>query len=339
MTVVPLSVVIPARDASATLPRCLEALRRAAPAGTEVVVVDDGSTDDTGEIARRFGASVVPREQPGGPARARNAGLARSAGPIVLFVDADVEVAPDALDRVLKAFAEDPGLSGVFGSYDDAPSAGTLVSDYRNLLHHFVHQHAHTESTTFWAGLGAARRPALEDCGGFDERYTRPSIEDIVLGARLTAKGHRIRLDKHLRGTHLKRWTLPAVIRTDILARARPWSRLLLRDGALPRDLNLQRRHRASGVLVWLTVGFAMGAAAMPSWRLGMAVVSLCALCGLAALNLDFYRFLAARRGVRFAVAAFPLHALYYAYAAGTFAWCCLEYGAYRVMRRTPPHG
>src|SRR5690606_21522571 len=129
-----------------------------------------------------------------GPARARNAGAMMARASVVLFVDADVEVAPDTLTRVIATFEQNPDLSAVYGSYDDDPAAGTLVSDYRNLLHHFVHQRAQEESTSFWAGLGAVRVEALRQCGGFDERYNHASIEDIELGARLAAMGRRIRL-------------------------------------------------------------------------------------------------------------------------------------------------
>ena len=58
-----------------------------------------------------------------------------------------------------------------------------MVSQYRNLLHHFVHQHGHAEASTFWAGCGAIRRAAFDAVGGFDAaRFPRPSIEDIELG-------------------------------------------------------------------------------------------------------------------------------------------------------------
>lgn len=339
MILPPLSVVVPAHNAATTLPRCLAAITSSAPKGTEIIVVDDGSTDDTAAIARGFGATMVHHDHATGPARARNAGVARSNATVVLFVDADVEVAGDAIERVLDTLNAHPDLSAVFGSYDDSPAAGTLVSDYRNLLHHFVHQQANEASTSFWAGLGAIRRSVLDACGGFDERYAQPSIEDIELGARLSAAGRRIRLDKSVRGTHLKRWTLAGVVRTDVLARARPWTLLLLKGGSLPRDLNLKPQHRASGVLVWVPAIAAAGALVHPQWRAALAGVALVAIGSVAVLNLDFYRFLARRRSLAFAAASFPLHALYYACASATFAWCGIEHAARRLMARARGSG
>ncbi len=329
-----LSVVVPARDASFALPRCLAAIGRSARADVEVIVVDDGSVDDTGAIAEQFGATLIRLDESGGPARARNVGWRAAKGQVVMFVDADVEVAPGAVSRVLAAFDADVELSAMFGSYDDEPR-GTLVADYRNLLHHFVHQQSNTASASFWAGLGAVRRSALLSVGGFDEAFRRPSIEDIDLGARLAAAGHRIRLDKQLQGKHLKCWTLLQVVRTDVLDRALPWSRTILRRGALPRDLNLRRHHRLSAFLVWLGVGHfaAIPAPVSSSVRLWLASIAVCSVFVAIVANLRFYRFLAARRGVRFACAAIPLHLLYYAYASATFAWCSIEHVAERLLK------
>ena len=108
-----------------------------------------------------------------------------------MFVDADVEVHPDALERIRIAFS-DPATTAVFGSYDDSPSVPTTVSTFRNLLHHHVHQTNPGPTTSFWTGLGAVRRTAFEEIGGFDaERYRVPSIEDIDLGRRLVERARR----------------------------------------------------------------------------------------------------------------------------------------------------
>jgi GT2 family glycosyltransferase len=323
-----LSVVIPAHDAAGTLADCLRAVKRSAGGRAEVIVVDDGSTDDTGEIARRAGVELVRHVAPKGPARARNAGARRAAAPIVLFVDADVALAEEAIPRVLDAFTAAPDLAAVFGSYDDAPASRSLVSDYRNLLHHFVHQTSQEESTSFWGACGAVRTTAFFAVGGFDERYERPSIEDIELGSRFARAGFRVRLDKQLVGRHLKRWTLARVVLVDIRDRAYPWARLILRHGRMPADLNLQHAHRLSAVLVWLGVASAVGL--MAGWPPGQQGALLLAAGGSAAgvtvLNRGFYRFLLQRRGVCFTLGAALLHALYYAYASATFAWCWVRY-------------
>ena len=330
---------MPARNAAETLPICLEAAQRAAAGRAEFIVVDDGSSDQTGEVARVTGATVIRHDEASGPARARNVGVKAASAEIILFLDADIVLADDSITRVLDAFSTDAGLAAVFGSYDDAPAGRRLVSDYRNLLHHFIHRSSREDSGSFWAGCGAVRKAVFLAVGGFDERYKRPSIEDIELGRRLALAGHRARLDKRITGRHLKEWTLARVVTVDVRDRAYPWARLMLREGRIPLDLNLQYRHRVSAVFVWLAIACAVGL--LVEWITGGPMrLQAMLLSGLAAgtigvilLNHGFYRFLIARRGVWFAVGAFFLHALYYAYASATFAWCWACHQTNRVVR------
>lgn len=278
-----ISVVVPATDRPATLPRCLEALHDAG-AG-EIVVVDS------------------PHRLP--VCDARNSGAERATGEVVVFVDADVEVHPDALDRVRAVFDADPGLTALFGSYDDAPSRGGAVAAFRNLLHHHVHQSSPGPVQTFWSGLGAVRRDAFLAAGGFDAaRFPLPSVEDIDLGARLTAAGARIELHPAIQGTHLKAWTLRSMVETDFARRGVPWVALQLRSGGHgSAALNLGWRHRASA-LASLTA--AVGVLAR---RPAVAAGGLVVLLGL---NQEFYRLLARRRGPREAVLGIGLHALHH---------------------------
>jgi glycosyltransferase involved in cell wall biosynthesis len=173
------SVIVPAYNRSRELRECLSALSRSVPPPLESIVVDDASTDDTSSVATEHGAIVLRLARNAGPAAARNAGGRAAQGDIVLFVDSDVVVAPEAIRRVVKAFEDDPALAAVFGSYDRRPRAPGLVSRYRNLLHHYTHQIGNPEAGTFWSGCGAIRRSVFVGVGGFDAaRSPRPSIED-----------------------------------------------------------------------------------------------------------------------------------------------------------------
>ncbi|HEV2076012.1 MAG TPA: glycosyltransferase family A protein, partial [Thermoleophilaceae bacterium] len=224
-----LSVVVPATDRPPTLARCLDAIRAAAGPLDEVIVVDESA--------------------PLGPAAARNAGVERASRDAIVFVDSDVEVQADALERIRAALGPSSGLDAVFGSYDDQPAVRGIVSLFRNLLHHHVHQSSAGPATTFWAGLGAIRRASFLEVGGFDaRRYRRASIEDIDLGVRLASGGGRILLDPMLRGRHLKRWTLSRMVATDFARRGAPWVALRLRTGVGSTDLNLGWRHRLSAL-------------------------------------------------------------------------------------------
>jgi GT2 family glycosyltransferase len=155
-------------------------------ADVDFIVVDDASSDDPAAVATPMGARILRLADNVGPAAARNRGARHARGDILLFVDADVVVAPGALERVVQVLRSRRDVAAVFGSYDADPAADGIVSRYKNLLHHFVHQEGNVEASTFWAGCGAIRRAAFEAVGGFDEkRFRHPSIEDIDLGYRL----------------------------------------------------------------------------------------------------------------------------------------------------------
>jgi len=251
-----ISVVIPAYNAGPCLDECLNALARQDTPPGEVIVVDDGSTDESIARAAKHGVTILKTSGRRGPAEARNLGARAARGKILFFLDADVCPHQDAISRVAAAFA-DPTLDAVIGSYDDDPSSRDFLSQYKNLMHCFVHQTARSEASTFWSGCGAIRREVFLEFSGFDESYKRPAIEDIELGYRLRSANRRILLDRSLHVKHLKRWTFWSLVKSDVLDRGIPWTELILRDQNMPNDLNLQISQRVSIGLVYLMLGLA----------------------------------------------------------------------------------
>ena len=323
------SIVVPVRDGGEAFVQALAALGRLSPAPHEIIVVEDGRQRDG--CAYPAYVSVVRQPEARGPAAARNAGARRATGDVLFFLDADVVAAGDAIGRLGPAFS-DPAVDAVFGSYDRHPPAPGFVSQFKNLVHHYVHQHAREDAQTFWSGCGAIRRAVFERLGGFDERFTAPSVEDIELGMRLRREGGRIRLLKSLQVTHLKQWTLVSTIRTDVLCRAVPWTRLLLAEAVLPNDLNVSRRARAAAALTGL-MAVAMSVAPLAPRALLLAAALAAALI---ALDWPLWRFFAAERGWWFAVRAMPMQWLYYLYSSAAFLWVAVtERGAAPTRVRT----
>lgn len=334
-----LSVIIPVYNGAGFLRRSLAALAASTYRDYELLVADDGSTDNSAAVARAAGARVLPLAGPGGPARARNHAARAATGDVLFFVDADVCVHPDTLARVAAHLATHPEAVAVMGSYDDAPADPGFVSQYKNLFHHYIHQHSRQRAWTFWAGCGAVRRDVFLAAGGYDESYTRPCIEDIELGARLAAAGHRIDLEPSIQATHLKRWTLANLVRTDVFDRAVPWLALMRQTGHMPPDLNITWAHRASVVLASLAalaVVVAGAAAALGHGEAAAVAALVPCICAVAllALNLDLYRFFARKRGLLFALRAVPLHWFYYLYCA---AGVLLAVGS--ILGRRPASG
>jgi glycosyltransferase involved in cell wall biosynthesis len=327
-----LSVIVPARNAALHLPRCLDALNRNRGVAFEVLVVDDGSTDATPRIAERYGARCFKTPSPMGPGGARNLGANHARGEILVFVDADVVVPPDALALIEGDFDRVPELAALFGSYDSAPAWGDFLSQYKNLMHHYVHQKSKESAVTFWAGCGAIRRVAFNEFGGFNaKKYPKPSIEDIELGLRMAAAGRTIRLNHRLQVKHLKRWTLLVLLRADILYRAVPWTNLILETRNLPRDLNLTFAARLSAMLVGL---LAVALAVLPfslrstiSWfSAGVPLALLGLMVLLLALNWDVYAFFRRERGWWFAAGAVLAHWFYYLYSGIVFVFLVITH-------------
>jgi Glycosyl transferase family 2 len=327
-----ISIIVPAYNDARNLRECLAALRTAATPDSEIIVVDDASTDESAAVAERAGVRVVRLPENSGPAAGRNRGVGKALGEIVFFVDSDVAVAPDAVRRVLAVFDRHPEVAAVFGSYDASPNAPGIVSQYRNLLHHFVHQQGNPEASTFWAGCGAIRRAVFTQVGGFDEgHFRRPAVEDIELGYRLRQAGHRILLDKRLQGTHFKIWTLRSLLITDIMARAVPWSRLILERQISANDLNLKTGQRVSALLVLLGLACLILAPFRPVF-LAPAGIAFLAVVGL---NRTLYGFFLRHRGMWFAAAAILLHLLYYLYSTISYVSVWLAVHLERRVRGT----
>jgi glycosyltransferase involved in cell wall biosynthesis len=247
-----ISVIIPVYNDARNLRTCLNGLRGSLEAPRECIVVDDGSTDGSADVARELGARVLSSGGRRGPALARNIGAQAAIGDVLLFIDADVCVDPDTIQRVRAEFDSDPELDALMGSYDSAPAVSAFVSEYRNLLHHHTHQSSPGKASTFWAGCGGIRKSVFIEFGGFDEMYQAPAIEDIELGYRMAQANRKVILFPDIQVKHLKRWTLRNMVRTDFFYRARPWSELSLRSGQKPDSLSLKISQRISVVLVFL---------------------------------------------------------------------------------------
>lgn len=332
-------IVMPAYNAAEHLKRTLPAACAAAGNG-RVWVVDPGSTDDTSDVAHSHGARVVRLPMRAGPAQARNLGVQNVEEEVVLFIDSDCVAHSDVVERVRAAFAADADLVSLTGSYDADPPERNFFSQYMNLRHHYTHQRARQETSSFWAGCGAVRRSAFLEVGGFDEaRYPVPMIEDIELGLRLARVG-RMRLDPELQVTHLKRWSLGSVIRTDIRSRALPWARLILETGRLPADLNLRWSQRVAAAVA----PFALLAVLLFPWAVLTGRPATAAFClGAVVLSLllhrDLLRYFTRIRGMGFTVRFWFFQQVHLIYGAATAVLCAIAYGLRRRSSSSPIAG
>ena len=171
-----LSIIIPATDAAPWLDGALEAIKPCIGPRDELIVIREPAHAGCGE--------------------ARNIGAAQARGDVLVFVDADVAAHPDALERIRQRLADDPGLTAIFGTYDDAPAAAGVVSRFRNLLHHYIHSSSPGPTQTFWC------RPRRDP----PPRVRRDRRLRLRALARRLARGHRDRRpDEPRRDAHRDR--------------------------------------------------------------------------------------------------------------------------------------
>ena len=181
------SIVVPVYNGGDNFRKCLDSLSHWADSA-EVIVVSDGESDGSWQLAQSYGAKVIRLPVSKGPANARNVGARAALSDVILFIDADVEIHAETVERVYRTF-EDSSVAALIGSYDDAPGALNFQSQYKNLFHHYTHQQGREEASTFWGACGAVRKEIFLKVGEFDASYRRPCIEDIELGYRLRQAG------------------------------------------------------------------------------------------------------------------------------------------------------
>jgi glycosyltransferase involved in cell wall biosynthesis len=208
------TAVIPGRNCAATIDACLEALVtiRARPDSPlkEIIFVDDGSTDDTAEIARRHPVTVLAGTGRGAGA-ARNLGWRAASGDLVWFVDSDCVAAPDALDSLV-GHLEERDVAAVSGTYGNANTHSLLAC----LIHEeIVERHlAMSEDVDFLATFNVLyRRSVLEELNGFDERYLK--AQDAELSFRARDAGYRLRFEIASKVDHYHEQHLASYLRTQ----------------------------------------------------------------------------------------------------------------------------
>lgn len=187
-----ISVIIPAYNSCKVLAPCLDALfKQTVPRNQyEIIVVDDGSHDGTDVVAKSFDVQVI-RQEHAGPAVARNCGVSRSTGNILLFTDADCAPREDWIEKMTRPF-QDPEIVGVKGVYR---------TNQRGLVARFVQTEFEEKYDrmrkadyidfvdTYSAGY---RKAVFQENGGFDPTFPGPSAEDVEFSFRLSQKGYKM---------------------------------------------------------------------------------------------------------------------------------------------------
>lgn len=187
-----ISVIIPAYNAEKTLPYTLRALQnQTLPRSLyEIIVVDDGSQDGTGSLAREFGVRYR-RQNKEGPAAARNLGVRIARGDIVLFTDSDCIPKEDWIEKMVKPF-EDPRVAGVMGRYLTRQREFCARFVQLEFEERFSLLKGHENIDLVPSFAAAFRRSIFEEVGGFDAHYPLANNEDVELSYKIAARGYKM---------------------------------------------------------------------------------------------------------------------------------------------------
>ena len=331
-----ISVVVPVYNGGQTLGRCLDALIASLPPGGDVIVVDDGSTDDTASrVQERQGGPplrLVRHPQNRGTSAARNSGWTASVAPLIAFVDADMVLRAGALTALVNVLERDPDLLGANGTLSldlerdlDDPDA---VTDFVNTsLHWQLSRHGDRVSSAFTA-ICVFRRDVLEQMGGWDERWFSRYADDVSTRFRLPPGALAQVADA--RGAHLKRVPLRGLVKHRFNVGYFFVSSVAANRGRAHRDntvLDLRYPLNTAAAAVTaggLSVALVLGPLGLLLLPLGLVPVGVHVV-----VNARFCRFVAQERGLARAAQALPLSAIEgYAYGAGMAA------GVVALLRR-----
>lgn len=224
-----ISIVIPTYNASGFIPNLMDSIFKQAVEDMEVIIVDDCSTDNTVELAGKYPARVIVMEQNGGPAKARNRGVAEAKGEIIFFLDSDVLVLDGTVREVKEYFENEHAANCVIGVCATEPLNKGFVPKYMAMFEYIHLLDARGVNLSVFAPrCGAIKKELFQRAGGYDESYKGADVEDFELARRIN-KLDRIALNPKMLVRHQFVNNLEEALK-NYFKRAVMWIHLFMKD-------------------------------------------------------------------------------------------------------------
>jgi len=204
------TLYVPCYNAEKYISECLEGVLKQTYPLDEILIVDDGSTDKTVEIASKYPVRIIQHEVNKGLATARNTGFKNAKSEYVASLDADCVPEPDWLKKLMENFTEE-GIAGVGGKLIEKYT-NTLVNKWRAV--HMKQNHGDNKIINpdyIFGSNNVFKRSAVEDIGYYNENY-RTNYEDVDLSNRLKERGYKLVYEPEAKVYHLLKDTLSSLL-------------------------------------------------------------------------------------------------------------------------------
>lgn len=209
------SVVIPVKNGGKTVAQCIRSVQRSYYRNFEIIVVDDHSSDNSGDIARGLHCTVISAPEGSGANNARNTGARKAGGDILMFIDADILVRRETMLEIVETL-EEPYIDAVVGIYTARHRHESFVSQYKNLWVRYSYLKSSPAIDWLFGSISGIKRKAFENLGGFDVGLlSRDGHDDIELGKRFSRAKLNIILNMDIEVEHLKNYNLGSFIKNE----------------------------------------------------------------------------------------------------------------------------
>jgi len=248
------SVIIPNYNGGATIEKCLEAVFSSGYRNLEVIVVDDGSTDNSVEIIKRFPCTLVQLNRRSGASKARNAGAKQSTGDILFFTDADCMLQEDTLAEAVKSLGghEDAVIGG---TYTEIPFDDRFFSAFQSIFVNYS-ETKRSEPDYIATHAMAIERGLFIGSGGFPEDFL-PILEDVEFSHRLRRSGYKLIMSPDILVQHIFNFTLMKSLR-NAFRKSLFWTRYSLKNRDLLADSGTASRELKTDVASFFAGAFTL---------------------------------------------------------------------------------
>jgi glycosyltransferase involved in cell wall biosynthesis len=229
-----ISVIIPNRNGSATIGKCLKAVYASQYHNFEVIVVDDCSADNSVEIIKKFPCLLIKLKRHSGAAHARNIGAANSRGDILFFTDADCLMQEDTLLIAYQTLSSNGHAVIVGGTYTKEPYDKGFFSHFQSLFINYSETKNMDNPDYIATHAMVIYARTFRESGGFSEFFL-PILEDVELSHRLRRRGHSLLINPSLLVQHIFNYSL-AISLQNAVKKSMYWTIYSLRNKDLFAD-------------------------------------------------------------------------------------------------------